>query len=134
VTLLERGHSDRDGCSGREQGLAVIAVGQRLFLNEGSVGSIVGNQGGKTRERATVGALDDHIGSRGVQLSVTLIVVPEQVQDRGSRGGRGWEGEGQSECITIGRVQQAVEQEILKDNKGRGVVIGECPLAAVGQV
>lgn len=134
VTLLlgrDLGHRDRDGFSSRKQSLTVIAVGQSLFLNEGGVGSIVGNQGGETREGTTVGALDDHIGDRRVQLSVTFVVVPEQVEDGGARGGRGGDGEGQNEVVAVGCVHHAVEQEILEDHPGHGVVIGEGPLAAV---
>lgn len=114
LELLGR-DGNSDGLSGIKVLLAPVTARNSSLRDEGASWAIVGKEGGDSGERATVGTLDDDVGTARVELTVALVVVPDPIEDGGTRGGVGGDGHIDSVGAAGGGVGQAVAELILDD-------------------
>lgn len=114
LDLLGR-DGDGDGLSGIKVLLAPVATRNCSLGDEGTSGSIVGKHWGDSGEGATVGALDDDVGTARVELTVTLVVVPDPVEDGRARWGAGGDFHVDSVGAAGGGLSQAVAELVLDD-------------------
>lgn len=119
LDLLGR-DGNSDGLSGIKVLLAPVAARDRSFRDEGASGSIVSKHWGDSGEGTSVGALDDDVGTAGVKLTVTLIVVPDPVEDGGTRGGVGGDFHVDGVGAAGGSLGQAVAELVLDNLLDRG--------------
>ena len=109
-------HSDGDGLSGIKVLLAPVSTRNSLLRDIRARGSIVGKQGRHARERSARGSLDHDVSTARVQLAVTLVVVPDPVQDDlVARGCIGRDRHGHVEGASGGRISQAGLEMVLND-------------------
>lgn len=123
------GDLDGDGLALGEELTTIGLVGVGELANAGGLGTVVGNEGCNTLDRATVLAIDLDVDTVGVQLTVSDSVVPEPHEDGvtgRSRGGDldidGVIGGGNSSL-------QAVTEDGVDDDPGLALVVRESVLA-----